>query len=798
MNTEPIFKRICTFSSLFDAWHHIKKKGKAGGIDGVSIEMFDDGLDRNLEELLCSLQEGRYTPEPYERIRVPKEGKPGERRTLSLSSIKDKVVQQAVRRELEALYEPVFVDASFAYRPGRGPADAIKHISRIVASNEVSWVACSDIDNCFDEMNHRFLIDEIRRRVDEPGIIKLITMWIKIGAVTPRGTYDDGRQGIAQGSIISPLLSNIYLHPLDRYMVDRGCAYVRYADNLILLERHRAVLADHFHAAQDFLEKILKMRFNRQKNLYHRVHRGFVYMGIHFKGQNLAIDDARLNKIQNKLNDIARRYLLYDRDKFLTKLKESVRGFENYYGLLLQPKALYPRLNVHLTEAVVDCLYNDYLKQGRKPVKNDIRSLMAGISLFGKPSDTERGKWVNGVADICVERFLMSRKSDAGALPRETDRLSAEKPKAPCRSSTGESAAQRAVRKKKAQYQKLENVSRELVVDTPGTFLGKTARKVVVKRRGVKVFDFPLQRLETINVAAKGVTVSSDLIRYCCEQQVTLFFSDPTGMPWAVLQRPTYGDATLGLLQLQALEDGGIGADLAREFVEGKIRNQINLLKFYRRSRKDESPYGQALIEALPAMARDVKRLKKVTSNGHNYAELRNRLMGLEADAARRYWQLIRILLSDDVSDFPGRRQQGATDLVNNMLNYGYGFLYRQLWRKVVGAGLNPKISFLHAPQGEKPVLIFDLVEEFRPQAVDRVVFSMLTKGERFALDRRNGRLNQSSRQKLLEALLERQASAVTYRGEKVLFKNIIHRQVYRFCRHLRGEDNYQHFRCYY
>ena len=159
---------------------------------------------------------------------------------------------------------------------------------------------------------------------------------------------------------------------------------------------------------------------------------------------------------------------------------------------------------------------------------------------------------------------------------------------------------------------------------------------------------------------------------------------------------------------------------------------------------------------------------------------------------------MFKALLSKQVPNFPGRRGRGATDLVNSLLNYGYGFLYRQLWREVDNSGLNPKVSFLHAPQGEKPVLVFDLVEEFRPQAVDRVIFSMINKRTRFRIEKPAGTIDMESRKKLITALLERQGTAVTYRGQKVLLKNVIKRQVYLLCRHLRGEEDYRHFTGYY
>lgn len=801
MANELIFDKVCTRATLFDAWRKINSKGKSGGIDGVSLAQFGQHLDKNLDELHALLVSRRYMPEPYRRIQVPKSTSPNEKRTLSLTTIADKIVQQAVRQHMEPIFEPLFRDVSFAYRPGRGPAQAIERASQLLTCAPDCWAACADIDNCFEGMDHDILLEAVRRHLNDEEILKLIAMWLKIGAVSAKGAYADTPFGIAQGSILSPLLSNIYLHPLDAYLEDKGYRYVRYSDNLILIDPQHDSLVQSFSAAKNFLERMLKLNFNREENYFFSRRQGFVFMGIAFKDDSRTIDPPRIQKMQSKLHDLARRFLLTENAKFFEKLQESVRGFENYYGRLLAPDEIYPRMNAALAQAVVDRI-GGQKQSSQRPVKTEIRALLAPVDLFGHDEPADRSRWINEVADLCAERFDQKQKSDESPFVEEAASVKA-KPKAEAGgkmvgAGQAEKEAVKAVRKQKARYQKLESVSRELIVDTPGTFLGKTARKVVVKRRGIKVLDFPLPHLETINVAAKGVTVSSDLIWHCCKEKVVLFFSDATGQPWAVLQQPLGGDATLGLLQLQALQDGPAAAHLAREFVEGKIRNQINLLKYYGRSRKDDPLFSQSLAETLPAMEHDFDSLAQVAAEERDYGSLRSRLMGLEADAARRYWQLVKILLARVVSDFPGRVHEGAKDLVNSLLNYGYGFLYRQVWRLVVGAGLNPKISFLHAPQGDKPTLLYDVVEEFRAQAVDRVVFSMLTKGERFRQEDKSGLIAKPSRDKLINALLERQGTAVAFRGEKVLLKNIIQRQVQLLCRHLRGEEDYQNFVAYY
>lgn len=310
--------------------------------------------------------------------------------------------------------------------------------------------------------------------------------------------------------------------------------------------------------------------------------------------------------------------------------------------------------------------------------------------------------------------------------------------------------------------------------------------------------EVPAKKIETISVLSRGITLSSDVIEFCAKNDIPVFFGDNSGNPIGMLQRPLYGDAITGILQLQALSDGETALELAKAFVTGKIKNQMNLLKYYRRHRKKNSAYGKAVQEALPGMKAKLHSIEALGLDGGGYPEARSRLMVYEAAAANDYWSRIQLLIEGVVPDFCGRNRRGAKDLVNNLLNYGYGFLYRQIWREVINRGLNPKISFLHAPQGEKPTLVYDLVEEFRQQAVDRVVFSMLTRKEEFKVNKKSGLLNNKSRNKLLDGLLERQGAIMQYHGEKVQFKNIMKAQVQRLKQHLKGETDYRGFIGYY
>ena len=157
---------------------------------------------------------------------------------------------------------------------------------------------------------------------------------------------------------------------------------------------------------------------------------------------------------------------------------------------------------------------------------------------------------------------------------------------------------------------------------------------------------------------------------------------------------------------------------MAKAFISGKIRNQVNLLKYYFKYRKttDEN-FSEAFEESIKRMNKNLHEIKELKENDPEI--LRGKLFSIEGRTAAIYWEMIEKML-DDYTTFEGRVRKGAKDLVNSMPNYGYGIIYSRIWEVAVKEKLNVNISFLHAPQENKPTLTYDMIEEFRAQSVDR------------------------------------------------------------------------------
>ena len=216
---------------------------KASGVDGVTKAMYGQALEANLQDLHRRLHQMSYRPKPVRRVDIPKED--GSTRPLGISCVEDKIVQEMARRVLEAIYEPVFLDTSYGFRPGRSCHDALRQLNHEVMREPVNWIADLDLAQFFDTMPHVEILAVLSERTADQKFLRLIARMLKAGVQTPGGVvYDE--LGSPQGSIVSPVIANAFLdHVLDQWFMHtvrhhcRGyCALIRYADDaLAVFER---------------------------------------------------------------------------------------------------------------------------------------------------------------------------------------------------------------------------------------------------------------------------------------------------------------------------------------------------------------------------------------------------------------------------------------------------------------------------------------------------------------------------------------------------------------------------------
>jgi RNA-directed DNA polymerase len=216
---------------------------KASGVDGVTKAMYAQNLEGNLQDLHCRLHQMSYRPQPVRRVEIPKDD--GSTRPLGISCLEDKIVQEMARRILEAVYEPVFIETSYGFRPGRSCHDALRQLNQEMMRQPVNWLLDMDLATFFDTMPHVEILAVLAERITDQKFLRLIARMLKAGVQTPGGVlYDE--LGSPQGSIVSPVIANAFLDAvLDQWFVTivrhhcRGyCALIRYADDaLAVFER---------------------------------------------------------------------------------------------------------------------------------------------------------------------------------------------------------------------------------------------------------------------------------------------------------------------------------------------------------------------------------------------------------------------------------------------------------------------------------------------------------------------------------------------------------------------------------
>ena len=366
-----LLEKILYKDNLNRAFKRVKANKGAPGIDGITVNEIGAYLKENQQSILAKIYKGKYTPDAVRRVEIPKPD--GGIRKLGIPTVKDRIFQQAITQQLMPIYEPLFSDNSYGYRPGRCAKDAIKKIKEYAEQGYTHAVAL-DLSKYFDTLNHEKLLNLLRRNIKDERVIQWIKRYLKSG-VMENGVVMETEAGSPQGGNISPLLANIYLNEFDQEYEKRGVKFVRYADDIVLLAKSDRAAKRLLGTSTKYLEGTLKLKVNQEKSRVVSVFaiRNFKYLGFTMgkngKGNYIRVHGKSWKKMKSKLKELSSRRSCQSIRSSLQTIKVYMRGWLNYYGVA-DMKNKMEELNSWLYHRIRMCIW----KQWKKP-KTKLRNL---------------------------------------------------------------------------------------------------------------------------------------------------------------------------------------------------------------------------------------------------------------------------------------------------------------------------------------------------------------------------------------------------------------------------------------
>ena len=324
--------------TLAVAWTKVRANKGAAGVDGQSTGRFAAKADLYLSELSAALREGKYQPQAVKRVDIPKGD--GRTRPLGIPTVKDRVVQQAVRLAIEPIFESRFCDGSYGFRPGRGCHGALREVDRLIKDG-YTYVVDADLQSYFDTIPHDRLMARVEERVSDGRVLDLIRGWLKADILKGLERWTP-TQGSPQGAVISPLLANIYLHSLDALMADRGYRMVRYADDFVILCRTReeadAALVEvrawvsgsglTLHPSKTHVGgRVEDARFQHDR----KPREGFEFLGYRFEAGKRLVRKKSLDKLKDSIRAKTRRTCGQGLARVIADLNPMLRGWFGYF-----------------------------------------------------------------------------------------------------------------------------------------------------------------------------------------------------------------------------------------------------------------------------------------------------------------------------------------------------------------------------------------------------------------------------------------------------------------------------------
>jgi RNA-directed DNA polymerase len=324
-----LWDKVLEPRNLQAAYWAVWRKDGAPGVDGQSVEQFSAQEQAELAKLGEELRTQRYRRQPARRVWIPKPGTT-EQRPLGIPAVRDRTVEAALKHVLEPIFERDFAEHSYGFGPGRGCREAVQRVEELLQQGRV-WCVDLDFKSYFDTIPHERLLGLVEQRVVDGKVLALLKQSLKAGVLEELKGWQPTERGTPQGAVISPMLANVYLNPLDHQMVARGWEMVRYADDLVVLCRTQHEAEQALAYLREWSEPAGLTLHPTKTRIVNVQSEGFDFLGWHFRGSSKWPRKKSLQKLQDKLRPLTRRTNGRSLGEIIAKANPILRGWHGYF-----------------------------------------------------------------------------------------------------------------------------------------------------------------------------------------------------------------------------------------------------------------------------------------------------------------------------------------------------------------------------------------------------------------------------------------------------------------------------------
>jgi RNA-directed DNA polymerase len=325
-----LIDKVWKMESLQSAVANVVRNKSRQKPDGQRCRRYAEQKDRRLPALQSKLRNGEYQPQPAKRVWIPKPGS-RELRPLGIPPVENRVVEMAVRQVIEPIFEQTFAEQSYGFRPGRGAKDALRRVQQLLNAGQM-WVVDADVKGYFDNIPQDKLLAEVAEHISDGAVLELLRRFLKQGVMESGKDWQPTETGTPQGAVISPLLANIYLNPLDHLMAQQGWQMVRYADDFIILCASAEAAQTALSAVRQWMEQAgLTLHPTKTRIVNASEPGGFDFLGYHFERGYRWPRKKSLDKLKEALRDKTKRTRSDSAEDIIADINRSLRGWMKYF-----------------------------------------------------------------------------------------------------------------------------------------------------------------------------------------------------------------------------------------------------------------------------------------------------------------------------------------------------------------------------------------------------------------------------------------------------------------------------------